>query len=451
MLSNSPDSNQNQFLFSGLSEMLNPHHELYILANRIPWSTLEKDFYSYYSKEGRPAKPVRLMVSLLLLKHMYDLGDETVIQAWVQNPYFQYFSGETTFQWEPPIDPSDLVHFRNRIGERGLEKIFKMSIDLHGDSAKEEVVIADTTVQEKNITYPTDVKLYVKIIKKCNKIAGVEGVKQRQRYTRVFKSLLLQQRFRNHPKNYKKARKAERKLKTIAGRLIRELERKLSEEKRPYYSEQFYLFHKVLNQQKSDKHKIYSLHEPETLCISKGKEHKRYEFGTKASCLLTKDSGIVVGALDCNNLFDGHTLDAAIDQYERLHNKKMKEIIGDRGYRGKRKIKDVTITIPRKEKGLTPYQKRKIRSKFKRRASIEPTIGHLKSDNRLGRNYYKGKAGDTINILLAAIGFNLRKWMRKIPFLRLFRNLVTKILSLYKYFVEQINILAGNLCPGGTF
>lgn len=347
---------------------------------------------------------------------MYDLGDETVIGAWVQNPYFQYFSGEGTFQWHKPVEPSDLVHFRNRIGQAGVEKIFKMSIDLHGKSSKEEVVIADTTVQEKNITYPTDVKLFIKIIDKCNKIAEKECVEQRQNYGRVVNGLLLLQRFRKHPKNVRKAKNAERKLKTIAGRLIRELERKLTNENLSHYSSELSLFKKVLDQQKDGNHKIYSLHEPETLCISKGKDHKKYEFGTKASYLLTKESGIIVGALDCRNAFDGHTLDDVIKQYERLHNRKMKEIIGDRGYRGRKEIDGVVVTVPTKTKKTTQYEKRKIRSKFRRRASVEPVIGHLKTDNRLGRCYYKGKIGDTINILLAAAAFNFRKWMRNLPF-----------------------------------
>ena len=229
MKGTSPHGSQTT-LFQSLKDLLNPDDSLYKLSNKLPWDKLEKEFAPLYSKIGRPSKPVRLMVSLLLLKQIYNLGDETVVEAWVHNPYWQYFSGFTTFQWNFPIEPTDLVHFRKRIGKEGLEKIFKISIDLHGKISLEKEVVIDTTVQEKNITYPTDVKLHKKIIDKCIKISNSENITLRQSYKRISKQLVIDQRGNRNKNGKAKAKKSARKLKTIAGRLIRELRRKLSEE-----------------------------------------------------------------------------------------------------------------------------------------------------------------------------------------------------------------------------
>jgi len=170
------------------------------------------------------------------------------------------------------------VHFRHRIGEEGIELILMESIRVNGKDGKEDKGSVDTTVQEKNITYPTDSKLHRKIITKCIAIAEKENLELRQSYTFVLKKLGIQQRFRNHPKNKKKTYRADRKIKTIAGRLVRELERKLVAGR---YTLDLDLFKKVLAQKKQGSNKIYSLHEPEVQCISKGKEHKKYEFGLK--------------------------------------------------------------------------------------------------------------------------------------------------------------------------
>ena len=155
----------------------------------------------------------------------------------------------------------------NRIGENGCELIFKESIRINGKDSEDDNIIVDTTVQEKNITFPTDSKLHHKIIKRCHKIAKTEEIELRQSYTQTIKKLSLNQRFRNHPKNKPKAKKADRKLKTIAGRLVRKLQRKLPAQN-PYYLD-LLLFAKVLSQKKNDKNKIYSLHEPDVHCISK--------------------------------------------------------------------------------------------------------------------------------------------------------------------------------------
>jgi IS5 family transposase len=405
---------QQRDLFHNLEDILNPAEPLYKLSKKINWQELEEYFASYYSFTGRPSKPVRLMISLLLLKQIYNLGDETVVSQWVHNPYWQYFSGYTTFQWKFPVEPSDLVHFRKRIGQAGLEKIFKSTIEIHGKLSREKEVVIDTTVQEKNITYPTDVKLHKKIIDKCIKIAEQEGIKQRQTYRRISKQLVIDQRGMNNPKGKKKARKSARKLKTIAGRLTRELMRKLNEKGLLKYECELKIFEKVLTQKKKDKDKIYSFNDTAVYCMSKGKAHKKYEFGSKVSIVLTKKSGIAIGGYNFEkNIYDGHTLPPVLKQVERLTGKEPDVAIVDRGYQGVKQIGKTEIIKPnRSNKKSSPYEKRKARKRFKRRAAIEPIIGHLKDDYRLRRNYLKGSFGDTANVLLSLSAYNLAKWMR---------------------------------------
>ncbi len=433
--------NQDQFnlLQANLRDMLNPNEPVYQLTDSMDWEYFEREFSDYYIDFGRPAKPIRLMVSLLILKQIYSISDDEVVETWTQNPYWQYFSGMDVFQWKLPCVSSDLTHFRNRIGSEGAEKIFKNSIDIHGKSARENEVVIDSTVMEKNITFPTDVKLYRKIIERCRKIAEAESIPLRQSYRRVEKKLLLAQRFRHHPKNRKKARSAERKLKTIAGRLLREIERKLMEQSNSEYTSFLGRASRVLSQQRGDKQKIYALHEPDVYCISKGKDHKRYEFGTKASLVLTKRIGIIVGALNIHNQFDGHSLPVVLAQTERLTKRRPKVAIVDRGYRGEKQVGTTEIAIPRVPgKRSTNYEKQKARQRFRRRAGIEPIIGHLKSDHRMLRNYLKGSIGDDINILLAAAAFNYKKRLRQLK--SIFVSFGLKINYGLKWLIDRLNI-----------
>jgi transposase, IS5 family len=415
MIGKPPDKQQLHLLKQHLENLINPDHPLCRLANRIPWDDLEKHFGKHYHYTGRPSKPIRLMISLLILKQLHDLSDETIVERWVENPYFQYFSGETIFQWEFPCHPTDLVYFRKRIGEEGVKKILQMSIDLHGKKAKETEVLVDTTVQEKNITFPTDTKLYKRVIEHCVAIADNEAIELRQSYKRVVKKLMLAQRFRNHPKNHKKAIAAQRRLKTIAGRLVRELERKLPASTLARRSEELKLFQQILEQKKDTKNKIYSIHEPQVYCISKGKEHKKYEYGSKVSIVVTKNSGIIVGAVNFSkNHYDGHTLPDALKQTKELVGQMPEVAICDRGYRGNNFIDGTQIVIPKSPgKRTSAYERQKARKRFRKRAGIEPIIGHLKSDFKLIRNYLKGSVGDSINLMLAATAFNLRKLLRQ--------------------------------------
>jgi IS5 family transposase len=255
-------------LFFSFFDTLNQKHPLFILANRVDWSVFDTAFEPLYcSNNGRPAKPIRLMVGLLMLKHIRNISDESVVEQWSENIYYQYFSGETSFVPGAPCEASELVHFRKRIGEEGIELILKESIRINGKDSDDDQVNIDTTVQEKNITFPTDAKLHKKIIKKCQSITQAEQLPVRQSYTRTLKQLARDQRFRNHPKNKVKANKADRKIKTIAGRLVRELERNLPPNSK--HQTNLDLYKQVLAQKRNTKHKIYSLHEPETCCISK--------------------------------------------------------------------------------------------------------------------------------------------------------------------------------------
>lgn len=413
MIGKSPDRTQKDLFQPLLSEFINLEHTLVLLAEKINWKELEEEFGSLYSSTGTPSKPIRMMCGLLILKQLHNLGDETIMQAWVRDPYMQYFCGEAHFQHKGPCDPSDLVHFRKRIGEKGIEKIFRQSILIHGRDARQDEICVDTTAQEKNITFPTDVKLQIKIIKRCSKIADEEGIVQRRSYKRKTKELLLQSRFSNHPKRKKQAHKAQRKIKTIANVLVRELERKLNSGSLQKHRADLDLFKKVLLQKRSDSNKIYSLHETEVACIAKGKAHKQYEFGSKVSIALTKTTGIIVGALSFKgNPHDSLTISPTLDQHEKLTGTRASVAIVDRGYAAKM-INGTQVIKPTNGKGKTVYEKQKARKRFRRRAAIEPTISHMKHQYRMLKNYLKGSFGDRINVMMAAAAFNFKKWMNK--------------------------------------
>ena len=406
-------------LFSSLEDMLSHEHPLFQLSNKINWECFENAFSPLYcSTNGRPAHPIRLMCGLLILKHLRNVSDEMVVSQWSENAYYQYFCGGLEFMPKQPCDASELVHFRNRIGEKGMELILSESIRVNTDHDNEDhfdTVFIDSTVQEKNITYPTDAKLHKKIIKNVLKIVHDNCLPLRQSYTRTLKGIYRSQRFRNHPKNRKKALKADRQLKTIAGRLVRELERNLG--RRKGYEKMFELYYRVLSQNRKSKNKVYSLHEPDVVCVSKGKEHKQYEFGNKVY-ILRSWSGLILGACSFRNEYDGHTIEKTLEQTQRMTGRKVDKLAGDRGYRGIKQIGKTKILIPDTPKAKdSDYQKRKKHKLFCKRAGIEPTIGHLKADHRLSRNFYKGVKGDAINVLLAAAAYNFKRAMRVLLYL----------------------------------
>ena len=394
--------------------MLNQTHPLYKLADKIDWEKFDTAFRPLYCQHnGRPSKPIRLMCGLLILKHLRNLSDESVVEQWSENAYYQYFCGMQEFAPGVPCASSELVHFRHRIGEKGIELIFQESIRVNNEGDDDEhhdVAFIDSTVQEKNITYPTDAKLHKKIVRKVPDIVHKLDLPLRQSYTFVLKRIYRDQRFRHHPKNHQKALRADKKLRTIAGRLVRELKRNLGEHLG--YTELIERFEAILAQRRHSGKKIYSIHEPQVQCISKGKEHKKYEFGNKVS-IVRSATGIILGAQSFRNEYDGHTIEASLAQVESLTQRKIKILAGDRGYRGKKEVNGTRILILDIPKPSdSRYQKRKKHQLFCKRAGIEPTIGHLKSDHRLGRNFYKGVTGDAVNILLAAAAYNFKRAMR---------------------------------------
>lgn len=397
--------------FMGLQDQLNQQHPLYQLANLIEWQRFEDAFAPLYCADnGRPSKPIRLMVSLLILKHLRNLSDENLVEQWGENLYYQYFSGEHHFQCHIPCVPTELTAFRNRIGESGMELILQESIRVNkppNDDTKPPIIISvDTTVQEKNITYPTDDKQYKKIIKSCWKIADKEGIDLRQSYTRVVKKLSHLQRFKGTKTGAKVARKASKSIKIIAGRLVRDIAYKLPLSRLGIYLPTLKLYQQVLSQQRGDSNKIYSLHEPNVKCYCKGKEHKKFEFGSKVSFAIEQGTNIIVGALNfTQSLHDSKTIPDVLEQVERLTGQQATEVYVDRGYKGISQYKATKIYVPKSNKNITKQQ----RKKHSKRAAIEPIIGHLKSNYRLCKNYLKGIVGDNINAILAAIAMNFKR------------------------------------------
>ena len=198
-------------------------------------------------------------------------------------------------------------------------------------------------------------------------------------------------------------------MRTIAGRLLRELVRLLPENNP--YQERIDVCMKFVNGEKIDGHKIYSIHEPDVLCISKGKDYKKYEFGNKVS-IVRLWNGLIIGAMSFRNEYDGHTIDSSMEQVGRIYGRKIRILAADRGYRGQSTCGKTKVMIPDVPKDSdTAYVKKKKHKLFRKRAGIEPVIGHCKSDHRMGRNFYKGLFGDSINVMLAALAFNFKRAM----------------------------------------
>ena len=470
-----PESDRNQLtIFLTFEEQLNKKHPLYVLANKIDWSKFNNAFTKlYHGSMGRPAKSIRLMVGLILLKHIRNISDESVVEQWQENSYYQYFCGEIKFVIKAPCEASELVHFRNRIGESGMQLIFQESIRIANDVADknkksknddsnnhggkknnnpsiEKDVIADTTVQEKNITYPTDDKLYKKIIRNCVKISEKEEIEIRQNYKRTIQKLSYQQRFKKSKKQIHLARKAGRRIKTISGRLVRELLRKLTPSQLEKYLYQLELFNKVLHQKREDKNKVYSLHEPQTECISKGKAHKKYEFGNKVSIIIGKETGIVLGALSLEkNDYDGHTLPGALKQFKEINGYEPKRTIVDLGYKGIDKIGETEVIRPESGKGKSSYFRRKMKSDHKKRAGIEAKISHLKNNYRMNKNFYKGIIGDKVNVFLAASALNFKIWINS--YNKRAKYFWLNLIMTLKLIFDQIIYDKSKIIPSMTF
>ena len=354
------------------------------------------------------------MAGLLYLQHAYRLSDEAVVARWVENPYYQHFTGETFFQHRPPIDPSSLTRWRGRIGEEGVEWLLTQTIRagqksgvIDENSAKR--VAVDTTVMEKNIAYPTDARLYERARGQLVELAQEAGVDLRQSYARLAPRLALQVGRYAHAKQFKRMRKALKGLKGYTGRVMRDLRRHLQDIPKGGLRDRIIaklaVVSQLLHQQPKGGDKIYALHEPEVDCISKGKARVRYEFGCKVSVATTLDEGFVVGMRSFpGNPYDGHTLRDALGQVEILTDQRPALAVVDRGYRGHDEGK-TRVLISGTRRGLTAKEIIDLR----RRSAIEAEIGHMKTDGRLSRCHLKGTIGDAIFAVLNACGHNIRK------------------------------------------
>ena len=429
------DSGKQDIFRSRLDQIIDQDHPLAKLSRTIDWSFLEERCGAVYTdRPGHPPLPTRLMAGLAILKHTFDLSDEVLCERWVENPYYQYLCGEEFFCHTAPFDRSSMTRWRQRMGEEKLWALLAESLSVAvktGALKPSDLsrVIADTTVQPKNVTFPTDAKLLNRAREKLVKLAKRTGVVLRQSYARVGKFALIKHQRYAHAKQFKRARRSLKKLKTYLGRVIRDIGRKIEGKTalEKTFAQLLGLSRRVLAQKPKQRGpKVYSLHAPEVECIGKGKPHKPYEFGVKVSVATpikhSKGGQFVshVAALP-GNPYDGHTLGKVIPQMEALAGNVIERLIADAGYRGHNAPSDYTFRI------FTAGQKRRVtptlKREMKRRSAVEPVIGHLKGEHRMGRNYLAHSKGDTMNAVLAAAGYNFR---RLIAWLRL---LLLKILS----------------------
>ena len=411
----SPQKNQQRDLFRPeLTAIIHPGHGLVKLAQTVNWDRLDEVFgQTYCPDNGRPAVSTRLMVSLHYLKFTFNLSDEDVVTGWVENPYWQYLSGMKFFEHVMPIHPSSMTRWRSRIGEAGAEELLKETIvtGLILKAVKPNQlkrVNIDTTVQEKEIRFPTDARLYDRARERLVAAAKERDIDLRQNYNRKSKQLLAQQSRYAHAKQMKRAGQCTRKLKTFLGRVIRDLGRKCLHPDKELKT-LLEIGTRIFQQKRKDHHKIYSVHEPVVECISKGKAHKRYEFGCKVSVAATSRGGWFVGAKAIHgNPYDGHTLPETLEQVERIA-QLPQQVFVDMGYRGHGYSGPVEVHVDKRRRGRIA---KSLWRWMKRRAAIEPGIGHLKREHRMDRNRLKGTLGDCLNAILSAAGMNFRKLLR---------------------------------------
>lgn len=414
-----------------LDAIIDLKHPLVRLAGLVPWSDFDEAFGRFYKPLGRHAKPTRLMVGLHYLKHTFDLSDELTVERWVENPYWQYFCGFEFFEHAVPVDPSLMSRWRKRIGPEAMDRVLKATVGMALDSgtvkpSSLERVTVDTTVQEKAIAHPTDSRLYLKALQALVRQAKTAGVELRQSHTRLAKKAAVKAGRYAHAKQYRRMRRELKRLRTYLGRVYRDVGRKIAgdDERQARFARLLGLVERLLAQQPKDKNKLYSLHAPEVVCITKGKAHKPYEFGCKVGIAATNREGLFLAASAFEgNPYDGHTLQATIDQAEAMSGVSIQRAYVDKGYKGHDYQGPARVILSGRRQGLTPQMKREL----KRRSAIEPMIGHAKNDGRLGKNHLLGHDGDKINALLAAAAHNLRLILNKLRLL--FARLLAALLG----------------------
>src|ERR1700682_1670165 len=425
----------NDLFRARLDQIINLKHELAQLAGKIDWDWIDGEIAPLYSENGRPGIETRFAIGLLLLKHIYGLSDEGVCERWVYDPYFQFFTGEEFFQHEFPHERSDLSHWRKRLGDK-LELLLAESLRVaHASGALRSKdlkrVTVDTTVQPKNVTFPTDAKLLHAAIKGLNRLADKHGVRLRQSYLRVAKHAAMMAGRYAHAKQLNRHRRELRILRTRLGRLIRDIGRKIEGQAdvEAAFALPLACASQIRSQQQRQRGwKLYSFHAPETECIGKGKASAPYEFGVKVSIVTTNARApggqfVLHARALPGNPYDGHTLTAIIEDTQKLTGREIERGYVDKGYRGHDTETPRRIFISGQKRGVFGVIKRELR----RRSAIEPVIGHMKAEGHLGRCYLKGRAGDAANAILSAIGYNFR---RILAWLKIFLALLLAAISL---------------------
>jgi len=432
--------------------MIDLRHPLAVLATRMPWASIGATLASRFERRaregrvlegadlfgatavlagadtsaaGRPRLPIRLMVGLLYLKHAYNESDESVCERWAQDVYLQLFCGEEYFQARMPCDPTNLVRFRQALGEAGVEELLATTIAAATQMnaitpAEFERVIVDSTVQEKAIAYPTDSRLLEVARIKLVRLAQRAGLALKQTYEREGKRLRRRAGGYAHARQFKRLRRVLKRQRTVLGRVLRDIERKMSElphgqqTSLQVWLEQAW---RICRQHPKDKNKLYALYAPEVECIGKGKARQPYEFGIKVSLAITGRHGLIVGARAFpGNPYDGHVLAEQLEQTSILlqdvkGQARVKTVLTDLGYRGvDADIAPVQLVHRGKSKTLSNRQRRWL----KRRQAIEPIIGHVKQDHGMRRCWLKGQTGDAVHAVLCAAGYNLRWLLRAI-------------------------------------
>lgn len=443
------------FFRSRLDQMIDLRHPLAVLASRLPWQELEANIAHLFAKAvragkrledvdlfggvskvvgagvspaGRPRLPLRLMISLLYLKHAFNESDEGVVERWAETPTWQYFSGMEYFEHRWPCDPTALVHFRRALGEEGVEALLQQTINVAVNlrliaRASLATVIVDSTVQHKAVAYPTDAAMLETARTKLVEAAKSHGIGLKQTFAKEGPHLCRKAGRHAHAKQFRRMRRTLKRQRTIVARLQREIERKLSplgQAARDAIEGTLIKARRVFEQTRSKKApggqpKLYSWHAPEVRCFSKGKARTPFEFGAKVGIAVTAKGNLIIGARAFpGSPFDGHTLHEQLEQAAILMQDtgiKPDTAVVDLGYRG---VDDdnpgVNITHRGKAKRLSQEGRRLI----KRRNAIEPVIGHLKADHRMDRCHLRGEIGDRLHAVLCAAGYNVRWLLRAI-------------------------------------
>ena len=405
-----------------LDQIINTKHELVQLAGKIDWAWIDTEIAPLYSDKGRPGIESRFVIGLLLLKHMFGLSDEGVCERWVYDPYFQHFTGETFFQHTFSHERSDLSHWRKRLGSK-LEMLLAESLRVAHQSGALRTrdlarVTVDTTVQPKNIAFPTDAKLLHAAIKGLNRLARHHGARLRQSYLRVAKQAAMMAGRYAHAKQFNRHHREVRFLRTRLGRLIRDIRRKIKGHGpvEAAFERPLSRASQIRSQRQRQRGwKLYSFHAPES------RVHRQRQ---GSSALRVRRQG-----LDRHHqcLCPGRPVRAA-GQGTAGQSLRRPHIAGrhrghpephrtrDRAYRGHDAPKPQRVFISGQKRGVFGIIKRELR----RRSAIEPLIGHMKEEGHLGRCYLKGQAGDAANAVLTAAGYNFRRilaWLSS--FLRL--------------------------------